>query len=146
MLLLLYRCIKPTVPNVCAVCLLHQRKLPPQIDLLQPGSLRPERGCRLTQNLLSHRFAHRQSLEFLKISFDVRNTRARPVGAKQCFVGDLVEARKIRQQRLRRNSADVEIDVRVAGDEKNAVCIHNGRPPWASRILSLGKSTATSSI
>src|SRR4029077_7697137 len=29
---------------------------------------------------------------------------------------------------------------------KNAVCIQSGRPPWASRIFSLGKSTATSSM
>src|SRR5208337_1691407 len=89
---------------------------------------RPERSCCLAQNLLAHPFAHRQRFEFLKIPFYVRNTRTRPVRAKQRFVGDLIEAREILEQRLRRNAADVEIDVRVPSNEEKRG-LHPQRPP-----------------
>ena len=69
-----------------------------------------------------------QSFEFLEILLDVWNTRARPIGAKQRFVGNLLEPRKILQQRLRRNAADVEIDVGMPPDEKKR-SVHPERPP-----------------
>src|SRR5208282_600810 len=56
---------------------------------------RPERGRRLAQNLLSHLFADGQRLKFRKILPDVGNAGARPVGAKQRLVRDLIEPRKI---------------------------------------------------
>src|SRR5271165_6366 len=91
-------------------------------------SLRPERGRRLAQNLLPHLFTHGQSLELLQIPLNVRNAWTRPVGAKQRLVRNLIQPRKILQQHLRRDAADIEMYIRMSPYEKKRG-VHPQRTP-----------------
>src|SRR5580700_7462413 len=79
---------------------------------------RPDRQCSLAQDLLLHLSAQRESAELFEILSNVRNSRAGPVRPEKRLVRNLLETREIRQQGLRWDAADVEIDVGMPADEE----------------------------
>src|SRR3954464_11619000 len=66
------------------------------------------------QNLCLGRIGKWQGADLVKILLDVWHTGTGEIGAKQRAVGDFLDARKIFEQQLRRDAADVEIDIFVA--------------------------------
>src|SRR6266581_1039637 len=70
--------------------------------------------------------------ELLEVAAHGEDTGSRPVGAEQCLLRDLGEAREVREQRPRRDPRDVHVDVRVAAQEEEAG-LHPERPAAGSR-------------
>ena len=60
----------------------------------------------------------RQRTKFLEVLLDVGDAGAGPIRAEQRLLRDLFQAREIFQQRLRRDAADVEINIGMSPHEK----------------------------
>src|SRR5580704_7355138 len=78
----------------------------------------PDGERRLAENLLLQRLSQWQGKELVKILLDIRHARTWPVCAEKSLVSDLVEPRKVFEQRLRRDAANVEIEVGMSSNEK----------------------------
>src|SRR5580704_503847 len=79
---------------------------------------RPDRKRRFAQDLLLKPLLQWKGAEVIQIFLDIGDSWAGPVRAKQCFVGNFTKPRKILQQALGRDAANIEIDIRMPPDQK----------------------------
>src|SRR5438270_6401869 len=81
-------------------------------NFLRAGTLsrlfRPDAQRGFRENLLLTLRTERERAKLVEIFFDVGYAGPRPVCPEQSFLRDLIETRKIFEQRIGRNSADVQ--------------------------------------
>src|SRR5580658_4701311 len=110
-----------------------------QRRLLGSESSRPDTQRCLAQDLLLKSFIQWQRPEFIKILLNVRHPRTRPIRTEQSLVRNLFETRKILEQALGRDPADVEIHVGMAANEKECGLHPERTPPMRQQDPELGK-------
>src|SRR6476469_6284050 len=81
-------------------------------------SCRPDAPRRFSKYLLFDSVAQRQGAKSIQVLLDIGHSRAGPIRAEQGLASDFFQARKIFEQRLGRNAADVEINIGMAAHQE----------------------------
>src|SRR5262249_9075585 len=100
---------------------------------------RPNFQRRLAQNLLFDLRRQGQRLELPEILLDVWNAGAGPIGAEQRLVRDLLQARKITEQLLWRDTADIEMHVAMPPQQEKRRLHPDGAPAVGHQDSQLGE-------
>src|SRR5450631_4095058 len=80
-----------------------------------PSSLScgPDAQGRPAHNLLPRLLAQRQCTEIVEVLLYLRNAGPRPVRPEQCLIRNFFQPRKVAEQRLRWNAADIQKHIRM---------------------------------
>src|SRR5919109_2137833 len=88
----------------------------------------PDAQSCFRENLVAYGTLQGQSAKIIQVLLDIRHTGSRPICAEQGLLSNFVQAWEVLQQSLRRDSADIEGNIRVTAHQEERR-VHPQRPP-----------------